>query len=90
MLRGKDFQVVPAGDRLVVEMPGGGGLGDPFTRDPALVARDVRYGLLESEQARAQYGVALAPNGEVDGAETARLRRSRAVAEHQGRPQPAA
>ena len=90
MLKGKGFQVVPAGDRLVVEMPGGGGLGDPFTRDPALVARDVRYGLLEAEQARAQYGVALAADGEVDEAETARLRRSRAAAERQGTPQPAA
>ena len=55
-------------------MPGGGGFGDPFERDPALVARDVRYGLLEPEQAAAQYGVACSGDGGVDEAETARLR----------------
>ena len=75
VLKGKGFQVIPAGDRLVVEIPGGGGFGDPFARDPALVARDVRHGLLEPEQAAAQYGVGLAPDGGVDFAETARLRR---------------
>jgi N-methylhydantoinase B len=75
-LKGKGFQVVPAGDRLVVEMPGGGGFGDPFGRDPDLVARDVRYGLLEPEQA-AQYGVAVSADGVVDQAETERLRRPR-------------
>ncbi|MDO9409007.1 hydantoinase B/oxoprolinase family protein [Patulibacter sp.] len=32
------------GDRIVVEMPGGGGFGDPGLRDPALVDRDVRAG----------------------------------------------
>ena len=77
VLKGKGFQVVPAGDRLVVEMPGGGGFGDPFARDPALVARDVLYGLLEPEQAAAQYGVAVSEDGGVDQAETARLRRLR-------------
>jgi len=44
-LNGKGFQVIPAGDRLVVEMPGGGGYGDPATRDAALVERDRRLGL---------------------------------------------
>ena len=55
----KGFQVIPAGDRLIVEMPGGGGYGDPFLRDPAQVARDVRYGLIGAEHAEAQYGVVL-------------------------------
>ncbi|MBW8268816.1 hydantoinase B/oxoprolinase family protein [Caldovatus aquaticus] len=77
VLRSKGFQVVPKGDRLVVEMPGGGGFGDPFARDPALVARDVRYGYLGSEEARSDYGVALAADGSVDQAETARLRARR-------------
>lgn len=73
-LRSKGFQVVPKGDRLVVEMPGGGGFGDPFARDPALVARDVRYGYLGPEEARSEYGVALTADGRVDQTETARLR----------------
>jgi len=40
-LKGKGFQEIPAGDRLVVLTPGGAGIGDPARRDPALVARDV-------------------------------------------------
>src|SRR5258706_3349067 len=31
-LRGKGQQTVPKGDRVVIEMPGGGGLGDPKRR----------------------------------------------------------
>jgi N-methylhydantoinase B len=36
--------VVPAGERLVVEMPGGGGHGDPAERDPAVAQRDKALG----------------------------------------------
>lgn len=39
-LRGKGFQEIPPGDRLVVLTPGGAGIGNPTERDPALVARD--------------------------------------------------
>ena len=39
-LRGKGRQTVPAGDRLVMEMPGGGGMGDPAARDSEALARD--------------------------------------------------
>ncbi|GGJ18789.1 hydantoinase B/oxoprolinase family protein [Neoroseomonas lacus] len=73
-LKVKGLQVIPAGDRLIVEMPGGGGYGDPFTRDPTLVARDVRYGLIEPEQAEADYGVILTASGEPDAAATKRRR----------------
>ena len=48
-LRAKGRQIVPAGDRLIVETPGGGGLGDPSKRDPVLVARDLREGLVTPE-----------------------------------------
>ncbi len=41
-LRTKGYQTIPAGDRLVLELPGGGGMGNPAERDPALVARDRR------------------------------------------------
>ena len=37
-LRAKGLQSVPDGDRLVLEIPGGGGHGDPGQRDPARVA----------------------------------------------------
>jgi N-methylhydantoinase B len=73
----KGLQIIPAGDRLIVEMPGGGGYGDPFARDPALVARDVHYGLIELGQAEAEYGVVLTAEGEVNAAATHRRRASR-------------
>ena len=56
-LRAKGFQTIPAGERLVVEMPGGGGFGDPAKRDRASIERDVRLGLVSKEQAKADYGV---------------------------------
>jgi N-methylhydantoinase B len=40
-----------AGDRVEVMTPGGGGFGDPATRDPALVERDVRRGYYTAEEA---------------------------------------
>lgn len=73
-LRTKGFQVIPDGDRLILEMPGGGGMGDPATRDPALVARDVRDGLVSPEQARADYKVAVSADGVIDAEATAALR----------------
>jgi N-methylhydantoinase B len=62
-LRTKGFQVIPDGERLLLLLPGGGGMGDPHTRDPALVARDVRAGLLSREAAREEYGVEVDENG---------------------------
>ena len=41
-MRGKGTQLVRPGERLVVMTPGGGGLGTPATRDPALVEQDAR------------------------------------------------
>ncbi len=58
-LRTKGFQIIPDGDRLVLHLPGGGGMGDPAQRDPALVARDVRDGLVSVEAAQRDYRVAL-------------------------------
>jgi N-methylhydantoinase B len=55
-LRAKGRQTVPAGDRLILEMPGGGGYGDPHDRDPALIARDLRDELISPEAARRAYG----------------------------------
>jgi N-methylhydantoinase B len=55
-LRAKARQLIPAGDSLVVHTPGGGGLGNPAQREPALLERDVRHGLVSAEQARDVYG----------------------------------
>jgi N-methylhydantoinase B len=40
----KGKQLVPSGRRLILELPGGGGFGDPAERDPASVANDHRQG----------------------------------------------
>jgi N-methylhydantoinase B len=73
-LRAKGFQVVPPGDRLLVEMPGGGGYGDASQRDPEAVARDVRLGYVSREAAERDYRVALTSAGAVDPRRTAVLR----------------
>ena len=44
-LNAKGRQTVPAGETVVFETPGGGGLGDPTERDVELAARDVAAGL---------------------------------------------
>jgi N-methylhydantoinase B len=46
------------GDLITIRYPGGGGYGDPKTRDPALVARDVRDGVVSAEHATRSYGPA--------------------------------
>jgi N-methylhydantoinase B len=76
VLKAKGFQVIPANERLIIQMPGGGGYGDPITRDPDVVADDVRNGLVTADQARADYGVVVAPDGSLDAAATEKLRAS--------------
>jgi N-methylhydantoinase B len=56
VLRTKGFQVIPKGRRLLLKLPGGGGMGDPKQRDPALVQRDVEDGLGSPDAARRIYG----------------------------------
>ena len=73
-LRTKGYQVIPDGERLILELPGGAGLGRPEARDPALVARDVRDGLVSNDVARTVYRVALDADGSVDRTATAGLR----------------
>jgi N-methylhydantoinase B len=55
----KGRQTVPPGDMIRLELPGGGGHGDPRRRDPALVASDVADGLISRESAERDYGVKL-------------------------------
>ncbi|MXZ52435.1 MAG: hydantoinase B/oxoprolinase family protein [Acidimicrobiaceae bacterium] len=40
----KGKQTVPADRRLILELPGGGGFGDPAQRDPAAAANDLAQG----------------------------------------------
>lgn len=61
--------------RMIAETPGGGGWGDPFDRDPALVLRDVRDEVVSAEGATRDYGVVLTDDlREVDEAATEALR----------------
>jgi N-methylhydantoinase B len=65
-LRTKGFQIIPDGDRLLLQLPGGGGMGNPSHRDPVLVAADVRDGLVSVEAACADYRVIVSADGVVD------------------------
>jgi N-methylhydantoinase B len=73
-LKSKGFQVIPTGERLIVEMPGGGGYGEPSGRDPERVALDVRNGLVSRASAERDYKVVLRADFSVDKAATAALR----------------
>jgi N-methylhydantoinase B len=64
---------VHAGDQLHFITWGGGGWGDPLERDPTLVAKEIREGLVTGEGALA-YGVVANAAGEVDAAATDALR----------------
>jgi len=68
-----DHVRVRAGDLLHYVTWGGGGWGDPYERDPELVATEVRRGLVTVAGAR-RYGVVLAADGTVDAEATKELR----------------
>src|SRR5437660_2757740 len=57
----------PPNGLVTFRTPGGGGWGDPFTRDPQAVLADIAEGLVSSEAARTQYGVARIPHRGEDG-----------------------
>ncbi len=75
------------GDRVQLNLPGGGGYGDPFKRPPEAVLNDVVNGYVSIEAAERDYGVLICylgrpdqlvrPPGvyEIDQETTARLRR---------------
>ncbi|MFT5711331.1 MAG: N-methylhydantoinase B, partial [Halioglobus sp.] len=64
---------VQSGDVLYFNTWGGGGWGDPFERDPALVRQDVERRLVSASGAQ-RYGVVMADDGEVDEIATQLLR----------------
>src|ERR1043165_889466 len=65
------------GQKVRLETPGGGGFGDPATRDPARVARDVRLGYVSRRTALDAYKGALRDDGSVDADATAKARDNR-------------
>ena len=54
-LNGKGKQVVPKGDTLILELPGGGGYGTPEGRAPERIAEDLRKGMVTAEAVRRDY-----------------------------------
>jgi N-methylhydantoinase B len=64
---------VNRGDVLHFVTWGGGGWGDALARDPELVAREVRRGLVSEEGAK-RYGVIVTKDGQVDAKATEDLR----------------
>jgi N-methylhydantoinase B len=64
---------------IVMGLPGGGGFGDPLTRDPELVRADVLDEYVSPEQALEAYGVVLDEALEVDLAATEQRRAQRRV-----------
>jgi N-methylhydantoinase B len=74
-LRGKGQQTVPKGGTLFIEMPGGGGLGDPRRRDPLRVLEDVKLGMVSRAAASAEYGVVIGEDLAIDWKATEAARR---------------
>ena len=66
------------GDIFRLDAPGGGGHGDPLTREPQRVLDDLREGNISPQAAERDYGVVLAPDGQdwtIDEAATATRRK---------------
>jgi N-methylhydantoinase B len=84
-----DGEFVPAGTLIRIRTTGGGGWGDPLERDPALVARDVRWGKVSAAAAAADNGVVLAGLADdpvADGEATVALREELLAARPDARP----
>jgi len=51
-LRGMGRQVIPMGEELIIEMPGGGGYGNPKSRDRKKIMEDIRAGLISADNVK--------------------------------------
>ncbi|MFQ6110949.1 MAG: hydantoinase B/oxoprolinase family protein [Nitrospinota bacterium] len=74
-LHGKLTYYLNHGDTVEMQTPGGGGYGRPEEREPSLVLKDVREGLVSSEHAFSEYKVIIKQGEEeIDEEATRRLR----------------
>ena len=74
----KSHYVLQPGQRVILELPGGGGYGPPSERDPERVLADARQGYISLDAAERDYAVIVnAATMEVDDEATAALRRER-------------
>ena len=51
-LKGMGRQVIPMGEELIIEMPGGGGYGNPKSRDRKNIMEDIRAGLISADNVK--------------------------------------
>lgn len=65
---------VAADDVFAFYAPGGGGYGDPLTRNPSTVAEDVRNGWVSPGAAKDIYGVVIDAQYQVDASATSKAR----------------
>ena len=77
LIPAKGITVLGPDDAIFVVATGGGGYGDPLTRDPEAVARDVAAGLCTPTMARDTYGVELAGDPPAVQAKETKARRDR-------------
>ena len=73
-LQAMDTTTIEEGEIVRFVCPGAGGWGDPRDRDPDAAAADIREGRLSAAYVREHYALAFAEDGELDEAETSRLR----------------
>ena len=74
----KSHYALQPGQRVILELPGGGGFGPPIERDPARVLADVRQGYVSVVAAEREYAVAVDPVAmTIDQTATAALRKER-------------
>jgi N-methylhydantoinase B len=64
-LQPKGRQVIPAGERVILDMPGGGGFGAPSQRPLALIEADLQRSLITWDAAVSAYGVSRNAHGEL-------------------------
>lgn len=77
-LHAKSKYLLQPGQKVTLRLPGGGGYGPAFERDPQAVLEDVRQGRVSAERAAADYGVVIdRTEWVVDEEATQRLRGSR-------------
>lgn len=70
---GKQFLLKP-GDRMTIRLPGGGGFGNPVSRDLDSLLKDIQNGIVSPQGARL-YGLVLDEKLAIDWEETKKLRR---------------
>ena len=72
----KSHYVLRPGQRVLLKLPGGGGYGAPFEREPQRVLADLKQGYITFEAAERDYGVVIhADTMTIDAAATALMRK---------------